>query len=103
MIALLWLWMAALNSVSATTGRPLQQPDETSLVIARQAAVARTRRRGRGLEAKQVLGRPAEHLGLLTPAGEEDAAVIDGELPAADRDQVRATGLKGREGATRAI
>ena len=56
----------------------LQQPDQSSLVIARQAAVARVRRRRRLVEAEQILGGPAERLGLLAPAGEEATAVLDG-------------------------
>jgi len=51
--------------------------------------------RGWRLEPEQVAGRPAERLGLLAPAGEEAPAILDGDLPAVDRDQVEAAGFEG--------
>ena len=76
----------------------LQQPDQAGLVVAGQAAIARVRTLRRLVEAEQILGGPAERLGLLAPAGEEAATVLDGEPPAVDRDQVGAAGFEGGDG-----
>ena len=81
----------------------LQQPDQAGLVVARQAAVARVRLRRQLLEAEQVPSSPAERLSLVGPAGEERAAIVYGQLPAVDRDQVWAASLESTEGATKAI
>ena len=81
----------------------LQQPDQSDLVISRQAAVARVRRRRRLVEAEQILGGPAERLRLLAPAGKEAPAVIDGSLPAVDRNELGAAGFEGGEGTTKTI
>src|SRR5262245_23157208 len=71
--------------------RPLpaaEQPDQASLVIAGQSAVARMWLRGWCLEPGQLAGRPAERLGLVTPPGQEASAILDGGLPAVEGDEV---------------
>src|SRR6478735_2594164 len=93
------LWIAAVASVSATTGRPLQQPDQSDLVVSRQAAVARVWLRRRLVEAEQIPGGPAERIGLLAPGGEKQTPVLDAAAPAVPRDELWADGFQDGEGA----
>src|SRR5262245_39846968 len=50
--------------------------------------------RRRLVKAEQVTRGPAKRLGLVAPAGQKAPAVIDGSLPAVDRDEVRAARLE---------
>src|SRR6516164_1656574 len=72
----------------------LQQPNQAGLVVAGQASVARVWLGRRLVEAEQVLCFPAKRLRLVAPAGEERAGIVDSELPAVDRDEVRAASLE---------
>src|SRR5262245_57451138 len=79
---------------------PRQEPDQTGLVVAAQAAVARVRRVRNLVQAEQVARGPAQHLGALTPGCNEAPAVLDSLLPAGDLDLVRAPSRKGFAGTT---
>src|SRR5262249_50698562 len=74
---------------------PPQQPYEPHLVVARPPVKTGLGMLWHGDQAEQVPGRPAEGMRLVAPAGEEAPAILDGDLPAADRDQVGAARLKG--------
>src|SRR5262249_1339156 len=75
-------------------GPSLEQPDQAGLVVAGQLAVGRMRRRRRLVEAEQVARGPAKRLRLVAPALEERASIVDSELPAVDRDEVRAASVE---------
>src|SRR5262249_40292298 len=80
-----------------------EQPDQSGLVISRQAPITGMRPGRRLRQPEQVMDRPAERLGLPAPLGKEAATVLDSLLPPIVWDQTRAAGFKMLEGATKAM
>jgi hypothetical protein len=75
----------------------MEQPDQADGVEAEEAAVGRVGQLRQGRQAEQILDAPSQRIGLVSPAGEKPATVLDRVLPINNIDMVGTAAFEGRE------